>query len=90
MCQIIFRNVKTSSQSLYRHWLFDLPDLLCGGPWENVTDGEYVGAPVVKDGNLISGKGLGHIFDFALTLSTRLPGDDAPVRDHAKHIYYRG
>lgn len=63
---------------------------VCSGElWENVTDGEYVDAPVVEDGNLISGKGLGHIFDFALTLSARLLGDDAPVRDHADHIYYR-
>lgn len=46
-------------------------------------------APVVEDNNLISGKGLGHAFDFALTLSARLLGDDAPVRDHAEHIYYR-
>ena len=42
----------------------------------------------VLGGNLISGKGLGHAFDFALTLSARLLGDDAPVRDHAEHIYY--
>ena len=44
---------------------------------------------VVEDGNLISGKGLGHMFDFALTLAARLLGDDIPVRDHADHIYYR-
>ncbi|WP_263069790.1 DJ-1/PfpI family protein [Enterobacter huaxiensis] len=63
---------------------------VCSGElWETVTDGEYVDAPVVEDQNLISGKGLGHAFDFALTLSARLLGDDAPVRDHADHIYYR-
>lgn len=45
-------------------------------------------APVVEDDNLISGKGLGHVFDFALTLSARLLGDDAPVREQADHIYY--
>ncbi|ATF97812.1 TPA: DJ-1/PfpI family protein [Citrobacter koseri] len=62
---------------------------VCSGDlWENVTDGEYVDAPVVEDGNLLSGKGLGHIFDFALTLAARLSGDDASVRDHADHIYY--
>ncbi|EAY6979469.1 DJ-1 family protein, partial [Salmonella enterica] len=48
----------------------------------------YVDAPVVEDGNLISGKGLGHVFDFALTLSARLLGDDVPVREQAEHIYY--
>ena len=59
------------------------------GEEQNVADGEYIDAPVVEDGNLISGKGLGHIFDFAFTLSARLLEDDIPVRDHADHIYYR-
>lgn len=63
---------------------------VCSGDlWQSVTDGEYVDAPVVEDGNLISGKGLGHVFDFAFTLAARLLGDDVPVRDHADHIYYR-
>jgi len=63
---------------------------VCSGElWETVEDGEYVDAPVVEDQNLISGKGLGHAFDFALAISARLLGDDAPVRDHADHIYYR-
>lgn len=62
---------------------------VCSGDlWQTVTDGEYVDAPVVEDHNLISGKGLGHAFDFALILSARLLGDEAPVRDHAEHIYY--
>ncbi|EKS6647837.1 DJ-1/PfpI family protein [Enterobacter hormaechei] len=62
---------------------------VCSGDlWETVNDGVYVDAPVVEDKNLISGKGLGHAFDFALTISARLLGDDAPVRDHAEHIYY--
>jgi len=62
---------------------------VCSGElWQAIQDGEYVDAPVVEDGNLISGKGLGHAFDFALTLSARLLGDEAPVRDHAEHIYY--
>lgn len=58
---------------------------VCSGDlWQTVDDGVYVDAPVVEDNNLISGKGLGHAFDFALTLSARLLGDDAPVRDHAE------
>src|SRR5690606_18398408 len=62
---------------------------VCSGDlWEKVKDGEYVDAPVVEDKNLISGKGLGLDFDLALTLSARLLGDEAPVRDHADHIYY--
>jgi putative intracellular protease/amidase len=63
---------------------------VCSGDlYQQVRDGEYVDAPVVEDGNLISGKGLGHAFDFAFTLAARLLGDEKPVRDHADHIYYR-
>jgi len=63
---------------------------VCSGDlWQQVQDGEYVDAPVVEDGNLLSGKGLGHAFDFALILAARLLQDEAPVRDHAEHIYYR-
>ncbi|MBJ3815982.1 DJ-1/PfpI family protein [Shimwellia pseudoproteus] len=56
--------------------------------WQQVSDGVYVDADVVEDGNLISGRGLGKVFDFALTVAARLRGDEAPVRDHAQHIYY--
>lgn len=63
---------------------------VCSGSlWQDVRNGEYIDAPVVEDRNLLSGKGLGHAFDFAFALSARLLGDDAPVRDHADHIYYR-
>jgi len=62
---------------------------VCSGElWQTVKEGQYIDAPVVEDGNLISGKGLGHAFDFALTVAARLLGDEAPVRDHAEHIYY--
>jgi len=62
---------------------------VCSGDlWETVQDGEYVDAPVVEDRNLLSGKGLGHAFDFALTLAARLLNDEAAVREHADHIYY--
>ncbi|ALB63154.1 thiamine biosynthesis protein ThiJ [Cronobacter condimenti 1330] len=62
---------------------------VCSGElWQTVTDGEYVDAPVVEDGNLISGKGLGRVFDFALTVAARLTGDEDAARDHADHIYY--
>ncbi|WP_145508957.1 DJ-1 family glyoxalase III [Yersinia alsatica] len=63
---------------------------VCSGDlWQQVTDGVYVDADVVEDGNLISGKGLGRVFDFALTMAARLEGNDASARDHAEHIYYR-
>ena len=61
---------------------------VCSGElWQDVSDGEYVDQAVVEDGNLISGKGLGHVFDFSFTVAARLLGDEAPVRDHAEHIY---
>jgi putative intracellular protease/amidase len=42
---------------------------VCSGDlWQDVKNGEYVDAPVVEDGNLISGKGFGHVFDFAFTV----------------------
>jgi putative intracellular protease/amidase len=45
-----------------------------------VSDGVYVDADVVEDGNLLSGRGLGKVFDFAFTLAARLQGDEAPAR----------
>ncbi|CAH6043858.1 DJ-1/PfpI family protein [Klebsiella oxytoca] len=63
---------------------------VCSGElWQKVADGEYVDQPVVEDGNLISGKGLGHVFDFSFTVAARLLGDEVPVRNHAEHIYCR-
>lgn len=62
---------------------------VCSGElWQQVTDGVYVDADVVEDGNLISGKGLGRVFDFALTVAARLRGEEASAREHAEHIYY--
>ncbi|MGY5956588.1 DJ-1 family glyoxalase III [Kosakonia sp. BK9b] len=62
---------------------------VCSGElYETVRDGEYVDAPVVEDGNMISGKGLGLAFDFAFTVASRLLGDEIAARDHADHIYY--
>ncbi|XTZ39962.1 DJ-1/PfpI family protein [Salmonella enterica] len=62
---------------------------VCSGDlYKTVRDGEYTDAPVVEDGNLISGKGLGLAFDFAFTLAARLNDDESAARDHADHIYY--
>ncbi|ELP25233.1 DJ-1, YajL, PfpI superfamily protein [Pantoea agglomerans 299R] len=54
-----------------------------------VKDGEYVMEDVVEDGNLLSGRGLGVAFDFALTLAQRLTGNKGAVDFQAEHIYYR-
>lgn len=62
---------------------------VCSGElWQHVTDGEYVDQAVVEDGNLISGKGLGHVLTF-IYRSRPFIGDEAPVRNHAEHIYCR-
>jgi len=62
---------------------------VCSGDlFKNVRDGVFIDAPVVEDGNLISGKGLGVAFDFAFTLAARLQGNEIAARDHANHIYY--
>ncbi|QCR34631.1 DJ-1/PfpI family protein [Nissabacter sp. SGAir0207] len=62
---------------------------VCSGDLhENVTDGTYVDQPVVEDGNLISGKGLGVAFDFAFHLAWRLTGKREEVNFQAEHIYY--
>ena len=62
---------------------------VCSGDlWQQVTDGVYVDADVVEDGNLLSGKGLGRVFDFAFTLAAKLAKDDASARFQAEHIYY--
>jgi hypothetical protein len=55
----------------------------------------------VEDRNLLSGKGLGHAFDFAFALSARLLGDETPfaitqiifitIGNHApRYTLYRG
>lgn len=62
---------------------------VCSGElWKTVSDGIYVNADVVEDGNLLSGRGLGNAFDFAFTLAARLQGDGALARDQASHIEY--
>lgn len=78
-----------AARVLGKHGLLKGRRYVCSGDlWQSISDGEYIDAPVVEDGNLISGKGLGLIFDFAFTVAARLQGDDAPAREHADHIYY--
>ncbi|TCV95514.1 DJ-1 family glyoxalase III [Biostraticola tofi] len=62
---------------------------VCSGDLhETVSDGQYVDAKVVEDGNLLSGKGLGVAFDFAFTLAWRLSGNSQKTDDQVEHIYY--
>ncbi|ECK3782800.1 DJ-1/PfpI family protein [Salmonella enterica] len=78
-----------AARVLGTHGLLKGRRYVCSGDlWKAIQEGVYVDAPVVEDGNLISGKGLGHVFNFALTLSARLLGDDAPVREQVDHIYH--
>ncbi|WP_413722558.1 DJ-1/PfpI family protein [Sodalis sp. RH24] len=63
---------------------------VCSGTLSaTVTDGVYVDAPVVEDGNLLSGRGLGTAFDFAFSIAMRLTGDEARIRRQSEHIYHR-
>lgn len=61
---------------------------VCSG--ENHTlygDGKYVDEKVVKHGNILTGKGLGTAFEFALALGTLLV-DPQIVANKAEHIYF--
>ena len=57
-----------------------------GTSYQGVTDGRYVDAPVVKDGNLVSGQDLGAVFDFAFAIAYLLTGEGDKVREQAEHI----
>ncbi len=63
---------------------------VCSGDlWQQVSDGVYVDADVVEDGNLLSGRGgWARYLIFAFTTAARLQGDEAPAREQAEHIYY--
>ncbi|WP_397324598.1 DJ-1/PfpI family protein [Pantoea agglomerans] len=56
---------------------------------EGVTDGVYVNASVVKDGNLLSGQDLGAAFDFAFAIAFILTGDADSATEQAEHISHK-
>lgn len=56
---------------------------------EGVTDGVYVNAPVVKDGNLLSGQDLGAAFDFAFAIAFTLTGEGDKATEQAEHISHK-
>ena len=61
---------------------------VCSGDlWQQVSDGVYVDADVVEDGNLLSGRGWARYL-ILLSPAARLQGDEAPAREQAEHIYY--
>ena len=60
---------------------------VCSG--ENHTlyaDGCYVDAPIVEDGKILTCKGLGLVFEFALAIGSRL-GEVDLARTVGEHIY---
>ncbi|KAA5931564.1 DJ-1/PfpI family protein [Pantoea sp. Bo_2] len=56
---------------------------------EGVTDGVYVNASVVKDGNLLSGQDLGAAFDFAFAIAFILTGEGDKATEQAEHISHK-
>ncbi|AVV39599.1 DJ-1/PfpI family protein [Pantoea vagans] len=56
---------------------------------EGVTDGVYVNASVVKDGNLLSGQDLGAAFDFAFAIASTLTGESDKATEQAEHISHK-
>ncbi|MGC1030456.1 DJ-1/PfpI family protein [Pantoea agglomerans] len=56
---------------------------------EGVTDGVYVNASVVKDGNLLSGQDLGAAFDFAFAIAFVLTGEADSATGQAEHISHK-
>ncbi|MGB8927850.1 MAG: DJ-1/PfpI family protein [Pantoea agglomerans] len=56
---------------------------------EGVTDGVYVNASVVKDGNLLSGQDLDAAFDFAFAIAFILTGDADSATEQAEHISHK-
>ncbi|MGC0915004.1 DJ-1/PfpI family protein [Pantoea agglomerans] len=56
---------------------------------EGVTDGVYVNASVVKDGNLLSGQDLGAAFDFAFAIAFILTDEADSATEQAEHISHK-
>ncbi len=62
---------------------------VCSGDlYQHVADGIYLDKPVVEDANLVSGKGLGAVFDFAAAVAYRLTGEREKIDFQLEHIYY--
>lgn len=59
-----------------------------GNLWEECTDGVYTGENIMVDRNLITGKGLGVSFEFALKIANMMTGKHDEVLAQAEHIYF--
>jgi len=55
---------------------------------EALSDAEYTRAPVESDGNIVTGKGPGAAFDFALAVATAL-GAEPKARSLYKNMFVR-
>lgn len=74
---------------LGRHGLLGNKHYVCSGDLQQtVTEGQFVDAPVVIDGHLITGKGLGYAFDFGLAIADQLLQHDPDIAFQADHIYH--
>lgn len=51
------------------------------------ADGQFVPEKIVRDGNVLSGRGLGVVFEFALAIGAELVGAEL-AEDKAEHIYF--
>lgn len=60
-----------------------------GTSWEGITDGIYVNASVVKEGNLLSGQDLGAAFDFGFAIAYVLTGEGEKATEQAEHISHQ-
>lgn len=61
---------------------------VCSGDnYKLYDDGIYVDRPIVREGNLITCKGMGLAFEFAFTVATLLIGPEK-VEEQADHVYF--
>lgn len=63
-------------------------DYVCSGDnYKLYADGHYVDQKIVKTGNLLTGKGLGVVFEFAFSVAAELI-DPKIAQEQCEHIYF--
>lgn len=81
ICSAAARVLGQNRQLKGRHYV-------CSGGLQKLTDdGVFVDQSVVQDQNLLSGKGLGDIFDFAFALAEQLTDDRERCQQQRRHLY---